>query len=210
MSRVFLSHSSRDSREAVAVKAWLGEHQPGLAEEIFLDLDPHTAIRPGERWKEALRQANSRCEAVICLLSKQWEASRECTTEFRYAETLNKTIVCARLEPMPDTGITSEWQRCDLFASDCPTTEIVVDGGQPVVLCTEGLQRLLQALLALGIGAEYFPWPPHRDPDRAPPIGGGRRSRRPTRRCFSAVTPRSCAAWTWSAECDRRGWSPSW
>lgn len=39
MSRVFLSHSSRDNRQAVAVKAWLIEQEPGLAEEIFLDLD---------------------------------------------------------------------------------------------------------------------------------------------------------------------------
>jgi hypothetical protein len=35
MPRVFLSHSSRDSRQAVAVKAWLVEQEPGLAEEIF-------------------------------------------------------------------------------------------------------------------------------------------------------------------------------
>jgi len=55
-----------------------------------------------------LQRANSRCEAVICLLSKHWEASRECQAEFRYAETLNKTILCARLEPLADTGITSE------------------------------------------------------------------------------------------------------
>src|SRR6476620_5610872 len=80
MSRVFLSHSSRDNRHAVAVKAWLIEREPGLAEEIFLDLDPHTGIRPGERWRQALQQANTRCEAVICLLSKHWEASHECQT----------------------------------------------------------------------------------------------------------------------------------
>ena len=71
----------------MAVKAWLVEQEPGLAEEIFLDLDPHTGIRPGERWKQALQQANTRCEAVICLLSEHWEASHECQTEFRYAET---------------------------------------------------------------------------------------------------------------------------
>ena len=67
---MFLSHSSRDNRAAVAVKQWLIEHEPSLAEEIFLDLDPHTGIRPGERWKEALNQANTRRVAVICLLSK--------------------------------------------------------------------------------------------------------------------------------------------
>ena len=62
----------------MAVKAWLVEQEPGLADEIYLDLDPHTGIRPGERWKQALQQANTRCEAVICLLSKHWEASHEC------------------------------------------------------------------------------------------------------------------------------------
>ena len=128
---MFLSHSSRDSRQAIAVKAWLIEQEPGLAEEIYLDLDPHTGIRPGARWKQALQQANARCEAVICLLSKHWEASPECKTEFRYAETLNKAIVVARLEPVPDTNITSEWQRCDLFVGDGPTTEVDIgDGGR--------------------------------------------------------------------------------
>lgn len=67
---MFLSHSSLDSRQAVAVKAWLIENEPALAEEIFLDLDPSTGIRPGERWRQALQQANARCEAVICLLSQ--------------------------------------------------------------------------------------------------------------------------------------------
>jgi len=153
----------------VAVKAWLIEHEPGLAEEIFLDLDPHTGIRPGERWRHKLQQANARCEAVICLLSKHWEASQECQTEFRYAENLNKTILVARLESLPDTNITSEWQRCDLFPGHSPPTEVdIADGGQPVVLDSVGLQRLLDALRALGIGAEHFPWPPPGDDGRAP------------------------------------------
>ena len=165
---MFLSHSSRDSREAIAVKAWLVEQEPGLAEDIYLDLDPHTGIRPGERWKAALQQANARCETVICLLSMHWLNSHECEVEFRYAETLNKAIMVARLEPVPDTNITSEWQRCDLFVGDGPTTAISIDNGEPVVLSTDGLQRLLNGLRALGIGADYFPWPPPNDPERAP------------------------------------------
>jgi hypothetical protein len=172
VSRVFLSHSSRDSRQAVAVKAWLVGQEPGLAEEIFLDLDPHTGIRPGERWKEALNQANTRCEAVICLLSEHWNRSHECAAEYRHAESLHKTILCARLEPVPDTGITSEWQRCDLYPDHGATTEVEIgDGGEPVMLDTVGLQRLLDALRALGIGAEHFPWPPPGDPDCAGRIG---------------------------------------
>src|SRR4029077_2248072 len=96
-----------------------------------------------------------------------WEASHECTTEYRYAETLNKAIVVARLEPVPGREITSEWQRCDLFG-DGPAAAISVDEGEPVMLATEGLHRLLNGLRALGIGAEHFPWPPLEDPERAP------------------------------------------
>jgi WD40 repeat protein len=169
VSRVFLSHSSRDSRQAAAVKQWLIEQEPGLVDEIYLDVDPHTGIRPGERWKEALNKASSRCEAVICLLSKHWLNSPECLVEFRYAENLHKAVLCARLEPVPDTNITSEWQRCDLFTNYGRTTEMdIADGEERVVLDTVGLQRLLDALRALGIGAEHFPWPPPNDPDRAP------------------------------------------
>ena len=40
--------------------------------------------------------------------------------------------------------------------------------GEPVVLATDGLARLRNGLRALGIGADYFPWPPPGDPDRAP------------------------------------------
>ena len=105
---------------------------------------------------------------MICLLSKHWEASQECQTEFRYAESLHKTILCARLEPVPDTSITSEWQRCDLFPDHGPTTEVdIVDGGEPVVLDTVGLQRLLGGC-GVGDRGGDFPWPPPGDPDRAP------------------------------------------
>ena len=98
---------------------------------------------------------------MICLLSAHWEASPECQTEFRYAETLNKAILVARLEPLPDTNITSEWQRCDLFAGDGPTTASRDRRWrEPVVLATEGLQRLLDGLRALGIGAELLPLAP--------------------------------------------------
>lgn len=39
MSRNFLSHGRRDALHATALKQWLVEQDPGLADEIFLDLD---------------------------------------------------------------------------------------------------------------------------------------------------------------------------
>jgi hypothetical protein len=88
--------------------------------------------------------------------SAQWERPHECGTPFRYAETLNKAIVCARLEPVPDRGIASKWQRCDL-SGDGQATAISVDEGEPILLATEGLRRQLGGLRALGIGAADRP-----------------------------------------------------
>ncbi|BBX66550.1 TIR domain-containing protein [Mycolicibacterium psychrotolerans] len=76
MPRIFLSHSRRDNRQAIALRQWLIEQNPPLAEEIYLDLDADTGIQGGQRWKEALRQASSRCEAVICLLSPNGRTRR--------------------------------------------------------------------------------------------------------------------------------------
>ena len=167
MSRIFLSHSSRDSREAIALKRWLGEQDSGLADEIFLDIDSDTGLQPGVRWKDALRLANARCEAVICLLSQHWEASQECKVEYRTAENLNKQIFCARLDPSAGLDMIAEWQQCDLFG-DGPATTVDIDDGPPVVFATEGLHRLRDAIRAAGIGAESFRWPPPGDPGRAP------------------------------------------
>ena len=106
MSRIFLSHSSRDAREALALKRWLVDQEPPLATDIFLDIDPEVGLRPGERWKDRLQQASAKCEAVVCLLSSNWEASHECRTEYRVAENLNKQILCARLEPSAGDELT--------------------------------------------------------------------------------------------------------
>ncbi|MGV0746224.1 nSTAND1 domain-containing NTPase [Mycolicibacterium sp. XJ870] len=167
MSRLFLSHSSLDLRQAVALKQWLVNQEPALANEIFVDVDPEVGLQPGQRWKDALQRATARCEAVICLLSANWEASHECRVEYRVAENLNKQILCARLEPSAGDGLTAEWQRCDLFG-DGAKTKIELDGGPPVEFATDGLYRLRDAIRGAGISALSFVWPPPGDPDRAP------------------------------------------
>ncbi|HUO38707.1 MAG TPA: TIR domain-containing protein, partial [Mycobacterium sp.] len=167
MSRIFVSHSSSDNRQAIALVQWLSEVRPELANEIFLDISAETGLRPGQRWKEALRQANDRCEAVICLLSRHWESSPNCKTEYLTAENLGKQILVARLEDIGGTDITAEWQRCDLFAEGAQT-QITVDGGPPVRFNTAALDQLKKAIEGSGIGPENFVWPPKDDPGRAP------------------------------------------
>ena len=106
--------------------SWLEKAEPALNDEIFLDLDVKNGIPTGMRWKEALRKANDRCEAVVCLVSENWDVSYECKTEYRTAEDRGKPIFPVRLEPTSGQDITSEWQRCDLFG-DGPKTVVLVD-----------------------------------------------------------------------------------
>src|SRR5579859_4490929 len=138
MPRIFLSHSSRDNRPAIALRQWLIDQNPPLDNEIFLDLHRDSGIRAGVRWKDALRQASTRCEAVICLLSPHWEASSECRTEYRFAEYLNKRIFSARIGTLSGEDPTREWQQIDLVGEG-PTTQVDInDGGAPVRFLSEG------------------------------------------------------------------------
>jgi hypothetical protein len=166
MCKVFVSHSSRDATAAIALKTWLEKAEPGLLDEIFLDLDGDTGIPAGVRWKEALKKANDRCEAVICLVSRNWDNSHECLAEYRNAEDRGKPIFPVRLGRTSGSDITGEWQRCDLFG-DGPKTVVQVNG-EPVEFLTDGLVRLQKGLRAIGIAPDSFEWPPPDDPDRSP------------------------------------------
>ena len=75
MSSIFLSHSSKDNFEAIALRDWLASEG---WKDVFLDLDPERGIAAGERWERALHEAANRCEAVIFLVSANWLASGWC------------------------------------------------------------------------------------------------------------------------------------
>jgi hypothetical protein len=141
--RIFISHSSVELREAKALKDWLVQQDPPLANEIFLDAD---VMRPGLQWKDQLKQAMKNCEAVICLSSKSWAARLECLAEFRSAEYLNRRIPCGRLEPPDADEATSAWQRVDLWGE--PQTEIPLDDHKrPIAFSTVGLQKAKEEIV---------------------------------------------------------------
>ncbi len=169
MSRIFLSHHNSNNREALALKRWL-ECQ-GWRGEIFLDFDPEGGIKTGTRWKEALKQAGSRCEAVVCLIAPDWLSSGECLAEQRTAENLGKKIFTAQLAEVSFPDKTREWQGCRLFG-DGPVTEIPLSPQEPSVqFLTDGLNRLKLGLLDAGISRvlpKHFPWPPDEEPKREP------------------------------------------
>jgi hypothetical protein len=136
MHRIFLSHSSSNNREAKALKQWLLDQVPELANEIFLDLDD---LQVGDDWADALQRSVNRCEAVVCLLSEAWMSSAECEGEFRMAEILSKKILCTRLEPSvkPEERM-ARYQWCDLIG-DGAMTSVGLPDGSAVLFATEGL-----------------------------------------------------------------------
>ncbi len=73
MARVFLSHSSRDPETTSAMRQWLIEQ--GF-EAPFLDFDKHTGIAPGENWEQVLYQEIQRSQAILLLLTTNWQASK--------------------------------------------------------------------------------------------------------------------------------------
>jgi hypothetical protein len=173
MSRVFLSHSSGNNPEAIALRDWLVSHG---WDDLFLDLDPERGLKAGERWQAALKQAAERCELVIFLVSPEWATSKWCLAEFLLAKTLNKRIFGVIIEPTPfadiPTEMTAEWQLVDLTAGtrDYQTTVRPPPGDKTatVAFAKDGLDRLRIGLNEAGLDARYFPWPPENDPDRAP------------------------------------------
>src|ERR671933_225635 len=98
MSKIFISHSRANNAAALAIGEWLKQNCWG---DHFLDISPETGLSPGERWRDELKKAADRCEAVLCLVSSAWLESKECLLEFGLAKYLGKTIFAALIENIP-------------------------------------------------------------------------------------------------------------
>ncbi len=173
LSRLFISHSSKDNIAAIAFKQWLGANG-WPDEDVFLDLD---AIGAGERWKDALRKANARCEAVILLASPDALASHECLAEVRKAEDFGKEIIVVLLHDvaLDDRRLDSyrERQMADLSAPPKNHGEAITYRGEQhhVRFNGDALARVKDYLVKCGITPDRFPWPP-RDRPNADPFPG--------------------------------------
>jgi formylglycine-generating enzyme required for sulfatase activity len=173
MSRIFLSHSSSDNAAAIALCRWLAEEGWN---DIFLDLDPERGIKAGEQWEEALRQATDRCEAVLFLVSRAWLGSEWCRDEFRLARHLRKRLFGILIEDIAASELpvlmTRDWQLVHIAAAGETRTISVAlpQSGDTIEVgfSAEGLRRLKLGLVAAGLDARFFAWPPPNDRDRPP------------------------------------------
>ncbi|MEA2897583.1 MAG: hypothetical protein QOJ84_3198 [Bradyrhizobium sp.] len=173
MSRIFLSHSSKNNDSAVALRDWLAEQGWN---DVFLDLDPKRGIAAGDRWERSLNQAALRCEAVLFLVSRAWLSSDWCLKEFHLAHRLNKRLFGLLIEDisisdLPAT-LTGAWQLVPLASGrDHVMVRAFLPGSQDEVHVTfsqEGLTRLRIGLERAGLDARFFAWPPETDPNRPP------------------------------------------
>jgi TIR domain len=174
MSRIFLSHSSRDNFEAMAMRDWLASEG---WDDVFLDLDAERGIAAGERWERALHAAAMRCEAVIFLVSANWLASGWCLKEHYLARSLNKKLFALLIDPEKKIGdlppeLIGTWQVISLAGGqDMQLFRIPLPGSHEekhVGYSRDGLRRLKRGLEKAGLDPKFFPWPPDKDPDRAP------------------------------------------
>jgi formylglycine-generating enzyme required for sulfatase activity len=163
LSRLFISHSSKNDDWAIALKDWVVREGWSGPEDIFLDLDPDRGIAAGEKWLRALEDAATRCEAVLFLVSEDWLASKWCHDEYQLADKLNKKLFALltadiALDRLPG-GLTKHWQIVHL--NGAPTERFLTvhpftQQQSPVSIAEAGLASLKRGLQKAGIGAETF------------------------------------------------------
>jgi formylglycine-generating enzyme required for sulfatase activity len=170
VSRLFISHSSQDNIAAKAFKQWLCSDS-WLDEDVFLDLDD---IGAGERWKDALRKANARCEAVILLATPEALSSPECLAEVRKAEDCGKEIIVVLLRDVQledrRLGAYKDRQIVNLASAPQSHLETVEYRGETfeVHFNPHALFSIKSYLFKRGISANNFAWPPPDRPDASP------------------------------------------
>jgi TIR domain len=170
LPRLFISHSSKDNVPAKAFKQWLCA-SGWTEDDVFLDLDD---IGGGERWKDALRKANARCEAIIFLASLEALASPECLAEVRKAEDFGKEIIVVLLHDLQvdDQHLDSyrDRQIVDLSVPPLDALEIVEfrNVRHEVRFNRSELAKVKEYLTRRGIAPDRFSWPPAHKPDASP------------------------------------------
>jgi len=131
-----------------------------LWDDVFLDIDPKRGLAAGERWKEALRRAADRCEAVVFVVAPAWAKSTWCLAELISGVVL-ENLPIGELPP----EMTAEWQLCYLAGPGSTETIRFEYREKPaeIAFLAEGLKRLKAGLQNTGLSASFFAWPPKGD-----------------------------------------------
>ena len=173
MSRIFLSHSSKNNFEAVALRDWLNENG---WEDVVVQYDPDQGAHSGDHPRRALQENVARCEAVIFLVSRDWLNSQERRDEYEFARKVGKALLVVLIEELASDpqllGLQEPRGLMSLVSGEDNRSFCVAPvGGQEerrVTLSVEGLRQLKAKLTHLGIDPRFFDWPPRDEPERVP------------------------------------------
>lgn len=173
MSYLFISHSSENDFESLAIKEFLVAQGWN---DIFLDLDPKRGIVAGQRWETALHQAADKCDAVLFLVSEHWLNSQWCLNEFKLALKLNKKMIGLLIEDLPMERLPKElvdtWQVVNLASGNdhkiISVKHPLTSEEKHVHFSVFGLTSLKTGLKKAGFDPLFFDWPPENDPNRVP------------------------------------------
>ena len=97
MARVFISYASKDRARALDVQGWL----EGDGHRVFLDQDIGGGLRAGEEWKRRLHHELRRADAVVCLVTRDFNDSKWCAAEVGIADSFGCRIIPLRLDDSP-------------------------------------------------------------------------------------------------------------
>jgi formylglycine-generating enzyme required for sulfatase activity len=167
---LFISHSSKQSIQALAFQSWL-EGNGWDRDDVFIDLH---GIGAGDRWRETLVKANVACEALLYLASPDSVASDECKREIRRAQDDRKEIIVALLHHLkvddPRLASYADRQMVDLSADPYDVHVEVEHQGEKHVIDfnRQALNSIHAKLIELGLAPDSFVWPPKDKPEAAP------------------------------------------
>src|SRR5262245_60961477 len=169
-SRLFISHSGKDSVHALAFQRWL-QDRGWAKDDVFIDLYD---IGAGERWRETLVKANVACDALLYLVSPEALDSDECKREVRRALDDRKEIMVAILRDvkMDDRRLADyrDHQIVDLSVDPREERVEVEHQGRKHLIDfnRQALNAIHAKLIELGIAPDSFAWPPRDKPNAVP------------------------------------------
>lgn len=151
MARIFLSYSRENKQAAHALKNWLQAQDPDLADDIFMDVDQQSGIRPGEQWRNSITRAIDRCEVLIGCVSPDWETSTMCQAEYMLALSKGKRVIPVHVVPMAEVGSTADLNGIPIYPDSADDT-VRVDATD---FSLTGLHRLLSDISSENIKFEF-------------------------------------------------------
>ena len=94
MARVFVSHAGDGGEQAREVYRWLVE----AGHAVFLDRDRRDGIALGEQWRQRLHERLRWADAVVCVVTTGYLASRWCAAEVEIARSRGNRLLPLQAE----------------------------------------------------------------------------------------------------------------